>query len=372
PLSAPFKGGVLGWLGYDFGWHLEKLPRLIPDRDGWEDLRLGVYDTFIVYDHKYNHAQLVACDLAEGSERNSAIERMDMWQKELQWTKEHGRWMPWQGLEVQPVLNRSDYESKICKVLDYLAAGDIFQANFTHRFEARGQGDPLALYERLARISPAPFAAFSQWDDKAIISSSPEWFYRQDGRRVLTRPIKGTRPRGRSPEEDAVNRAELLSSLKDKAELTMIVDLERNDLGRVAEFGSVKVNEAMKLESYAQVHHLVAEIEGQLRPDKDTVDLLAAMFPGGSITGAPKIRAMEIIEEMETHRRGPYTGSIGYISLDGHSAWNIAIRTILKSGECWSYNVGGGIVIDSRPDDEYEETLTKARGMKLAMEGADE
>lgn len=371
PLAAPFKGGVLGWVGYDFGWHLEKLPRLIPNRDGWDDLRLGVYDTFIVYDHKNEQAQLVACDLANLSAGRPANERMSMWQRELKGTRDQGQILPWKGLKVQPVMSRSDYESRICRVLDYLAAGDIFQANFTHRFEAHGDGDPLALYERLAKISPAPFAAFSQWGDKAIISSSPEWFYRQDGRRVLTRPIKGTRPRGQTAEEDAKNRAELLSSLKDKAELTMIVDLERNDLGRVAEFGSVKVNEAMKLESYAQVHHLVAEVEGRLRSDKDTVDLLAAMFPGGSITGAPKIRAMEIIEELETHRRGPYTGSIGYIGLDGHSAWNIAIRTVLKSGDCWSYHVGGGIVIDSRPGDEYEETLTKGRGMKLALEGVD-
>lgn len=371
PLTAPFKGGIMGWVGYDFGWQLEKLPRLIPDRDGWDDLRLGLYDTFIIYDHKYDRAQLVACDLAQKAAGRSVSDRILLWRKQLQWTCEQAELKPWNGLEVNPVLSRSDYESRIRRVLDYLASGDIFQANFTHRFEAHGPGDPLALYERLARISPAPFAAFSSWDDKAIISSSPEWFYRQDGKQVMTRPIKGTRPRGQTPEEDAANKAELLASLKDKAELTMIVDLERNDLGRVSEFGSVKVNESMKLESYAQVHHLVAEVEGRLRSDKDAVDLLAAMFPGGSITGAPKIRAMEIIEELETHRRGPYTGSIGYISLDGHSAWNIAIRTVLKSGNSWSYNVGGGIVIDSQPGDEYEETLTKGRGMKLAIEGAD-
>ncbi len=371
PLAAPFRGGLLGWVGYDFGWQLEKLPRLIPDRDSWDDLRLGVYDTFICYDHKHHRATLLACDMAHASQhRNPASQRIKSWQNELEWTSQNPRNSRWNALTVKPVLSRDAYEQKICRVLDYLAAGDIFQANFTHRFEADGPGDPLALYSRLAQISPAPFAAYLQWHDRAIISSSPEWFYRVDGRRVLTRPIKGTRPRGSTLEADAANRAELLSSTKDRAELTMIVDLERNDLGRVAEFGSVRVNEAMKLESYAQVHHLVAEIEARLRKDQDEIDLLAAMFPGGSITGAPKIRAMEIIEELETHRRGPYTGSIGYISLDGNSAWNIAIRTIVKNSDLWSYNVGGGIVIDSDPGEEYEETLTKGRGMRQAIEGA--
>jgi para-aminobenzoate synthetase component 1 len=189
-----------------------------------------------------------------------------------------------------------------------------------------------------------------------------------EGDRVITRPIKGTRPRGVTPEEDAANQSELLSSTKDKAELTMIVDLERNDLGRVCELGSVKVNQALTLESYAQVHHLVAEIEGRLSPYHDDIDLLAAMFPGGSITGAPKIRAMEIIEELETHQRGVYTGAIGYIGMDGRSAWNISIRTIVRSGEVWSYNVGGGIVADSVPEEEFNETLSKAEGMKSALE----
>ena len=184
----------------------------------------------------------------------------------------------------------------------------------------------------------------------------------------MTRPIKGTRPRGVTPEEDAANQSELLSSTKDKAELTMIVDLERNDLGRVCELGSVKVNQALTLESYAQVHHLVAEIEGRLSPYHDDIDLLAAMFPGGSITGAPKIRAMEIIEELETHQRGVYTGAIGYIGMDGRSAWNISIRTIVRSGDVWSYNVGGGIVADSVPEEEFNETLSKAAGMKAALE----
>lgn len=366
-VPGPFSGGVLGWVGYDFGWQLERLPKLRTDPHQWPELQLGLYDTFIVYDHKKESGTLVAITL-DDAQTETATQRASHWLDALEHAHEQPERLKWQGLAVSPKLSPDEYRTKIRKVLDYIQAGDIFQANFTHRFEASGSGDPLALYENLARISPAPFAAYTNSGEKSIICSSPEWFYRIEEKRVVTRPIKGTRPRGSTPEEDAANQAELLASAKDRAELTMIVDLERNDLGRVCQFGSVKVNHALTLESYAQVHHLVAEVEGNLRDDCDVVDLLVAMFPGGSITGAPKIRAMEIIEELESDRRGVYTGAIGYIGLDGRSAWNIPIRTIVRSDKNWSYNVGGGIVADSDPDDEYRETLTKGRGMKAALE----
>ncbi|MFM1802294.1 MAG: hypothetical protein RJA81_1646 [Planctomycetota bacterium] len=368
-VPGPFTGGVLGWIGYDFGWYLEHLPRTIPNRENWDDLRLGVYDHFVVHDHKANQSWYVsadfdfACDLA----RELVGE---IWDQDFRHRSSHSHAPVWPGMKVTSILSREEYQQKVGQVLEYLKAGDIFQANFTHRFEAHGEGDPLALYEHLKNISPAPFAAYCSWDDKAVVCSSPEWFYRLDGDLAVTRPIKGTRPRGTSPEEDRKQSEELLNSPKDRAELTMIVDLERNDLGRISRFGSVQVTEPMKLESYAQVHHLVAEIQGRLRSDCDAVDLMAAMFPGGSITGAPKIRAMQIIEELETHRRGPYTGAIGYMGFDGRSAWNIPIRTILKSGSCWSYNVGGGIVIDSDPAEEFQETITKGKGMRQALENS--
>lgn len=366
PVPGPFAGGAIGWLGYDLGRSLEILPNTLPDTEGWDDVRLAVYDTFAVYDHKHARAWLIALNF-QGLSIEPQRERYERWAANVA-EAIHNRPSAWPGMKIREVLGRDHYLERVRRVLDYIRAGDIFQANFTHRFEGTSGGDALALHDHLAEISPAPFAAFSHWGDQALICSSPEWFYRIEGDRVVTRPIKGTRPRGATPEADAACRADLLASAKDRAELTMIVDLERNDLGRVCRFGSVKVNQAMTLETYAQVHHLVAEIEGQLQPGQDDLDLLAAMFPGGSITGAPKIRAMQIIEELETHRRGIYTGAVGYIGNDGRSAWNIPIRTILKSGETYSFNVGGGIVADSDPIAEYEETLTKALGMRQALE----
>jgi len=366
PIPGPFAGGAIGWLSYDLGRSLENLPNRLPDTERWDDIRLAVYDTFGVWDHKHQRAWLVAREFP-GLSAIPARERFDRWSARID-DDSCAAIRPWQGATVRAMLTRDRYLQSIGRVLDYIRAGDIFQANFTHRFECDSTNDPLALHDHLASISPAPFAAFARRGDQAMVCSSPEWFYRIEGEKVVTRPIKGTRPRGATPEADAAQRAELLASAKDRAELTMIVDLERNDLGRVCRFGSVQVNQAMVLESYAQVHHLVAEIEGRLKPECDDLDLMVAMFPGGSITGAPKIRAMEIIEELETHRRGIYTGAVGYVGADGRSAWNIPIRTIVKSGGTYSFNVGGGIVADSDPAAEFEETRTKALGMRQALE----
>jgi para-aminobenzoate synthetase component 1 len=255
------------------------------------------------------------------------------------------------------------------RVLEYIAAGDVYQVNLSQRFSSRGSFDPLELYLRLRDRSPAPFAAFLRWRDLAVVSASPEWFYQTRGDQIVTRPIKGTRPRGRTEDDDARLAAELAASPKDRAELTMIVDLERNDLGRVCRYGSVVVRDALRLESFAQVHHLVATVEGRLRPGVGPTDVLRAMFPGGSITGAPKIRAMQIIDELEPHCRSLYTGAIGYLTRGGSSAFNIAIRTILVEGDRASYQVGGGIVADSEPEAEYEETLAKGRALRAVLEG---
>jgi para-aminobenzoate synthetase component 1 len=257
------------------------------------------------------------------------------------------------------------------RALEYIRAGDIFQVNFSQRFRAGGDPNPLDLFERLAEISPAPFSALLRWGDDAIVSASPEWFYTIAGDRIVTRPIKGTRPRGADPESDAALRAELLASAKDRAELTMIVDLERNDLGRICRYGTVRVTDALRVETYAQVHHLVATVEGELRPEVTPADAIRAIFPGGSITGAPKIRAMEIIDELEPCRRGPYTGAIGFLGRDGSARFNIAIRTLVVEGGSVSYHAGGGIVADSDPASEYEETLHKGRGLHRLISESD-
>jgi para-aminobenzoate synthetase component 1 len=261
------------------------------------------------------------------------------------------------------------YRGAVRRAVEYIHAGDLFQANIAQRFEVRGTPVPLDLYRRLRGRSPAPYSAFLKLDDdRAVISSSPELFYETQGDRIVTRPIKGTRPRGTSPSEDEAQRADLIASAKDRAELAMIVDLERNDLGRVCSYGTVRVTEPSSIESYATVHHQVATIEGRLRAGVGPIDVVRAVFPGGSIPGAPKIRAMEIIDELEPTRRSLYTGAIGYYSLGGRSAFNIAIRTMLVEGNRVSYQVGGGIVADSDPQLEYEETLHKGRAMRDVLE----
>jgi para-aminobenzoate synthetase component 1 len=365
PDEPPFLGGLIGHLGYDLAPRLERLPRRALPDSRIPALRFGLHDTFVLVDHHLGSSELWAVDLLdEGPTRLQ--ERWDQWRSDLDEPT---------APRASPSLStpraerdRDDYLRAVRRVLDYIEAGDIYQANLSHRFVARGTVDPIDLYLRLKRISPAPFASFLRWDDLAIVGASPELFYRTEGERIVTRPIKGTRPRSPDPIEDARLFRELTESAKDRAELTMIVDLERNDLGRVCRFGTVRVLEARAVESFEQVHHLVATIEGRLSSGVGPIDVIRAVFPGGSITGAPKIRAMEIIDELEPSRRSVYTGAVGYLSLGGMAAFNIAIRTMLVEGDRVTYQVGGGIVADSDPEAEYLETLDKARGMARAIE----
>lgn len=319
-----------GFWGYDLRHHVERLPRLAPDDLSLPDCRVGLF------------AQESPPDLpAPGAFRCTGA----------------GSWS----------VARAAYESAVRRAQQYIAAGDCYQVNLSQRYSAPCAGDPYALYRRLREISPAPYSAYLDCGDFQVLSSSPELFLRIRDRAVETRPIKGTRPRGRTPEEDAAHAAQLLSSVKDRAELLMIVDLERNDLGRVCEYGSVQVPDLYRLESYANVHHLVATVRARLRPEVSPLECLRACFPGGSITGAPKIRAMEIIEELEPVRRGVYTGAIGWVDGRGNAEWNIAIRTMTVKGGRVYFHAGGGIVADSDPAAEYEETLAKAAGMLEAL-----
>lgn len=266
--------------------------------------------------------------------------------------------------------SRADFLSAVERAKAWISAGDIYQVNLAQAFEAKvsGEGSLLGLYEALREATPAPMAAWISLAGKEVLSSSPELFLKISGRGIETRPIKGTRPRHRDVDEDRRSAVELQTSPKEISELVMITDLLRNDLGQVCEFGSVEVSRMLELESLAQVHHLVSTVKGNLRSDQDALSAMAACFPGGSITGAPKKRAMEIIRELEPSPRGIYCGAIGWLGFNGESEFNIAIRTLVREGETLSYHVGAGIVADSIPEDEYLETLHKAEGIKLGIE----
>ncbi len=266
-----------------------------------------------------------------------------------------------------PLATQEKFTSGVSRIKGWIAAGHIYQANLSQGFAATVTGDLFRLYESLRDASPAPMAAYLKLDGREILSSSPESFLKISGRGIETRPIKGTRPRFSDPDEDRRSAYELQTSAKEIAELVMITDLLRNDLGQVCEFGSVEVVDMLRLESLAQVHHLVSTVTGTLRPDVDALTAIAACFPGGSITGAPKKRAMEIIREVEQAPRGLYCGAIGWLGYNGESSFNIAIRTLVRNGDELIYQVGAGIVADSDPEKEYEETLHKAAGIRLAL-----
>jgi para-aminobenzoate synthetase component 1 len=257
---------------------------------------------------------------------------------------------------------------RVRRVQEYIAAGDVYQVNLAHRFSAGWRGDAFAFYEALRHYSPAPYGAFLELDGRAILSTSPESFLKISGRAIRTRPIKGTRPRRAEATADALSAYDLRNSSKETAELVMITDLERNDLGAICEYGSVHVKELLKLESYEQVFHLVSTVEGRLREEIDHVTALRACFPGGSITGAPKKRAREIIAELEPEPRGIYTGALGWFGFNGESQFNIAIRTVVVEHGLAHFHVGAGIVADSVPEKEWQETLDKAAGILLAAE----
>ena len=380
----PFQGGAAGYLGYDWGATLERVPRPRYDDYALPDVLLGLYDWVIAWDHPAGRAWVISTGIPErGTARTDRAARRLTFVKERLRDRRIGGWAdsnstanrlsapsyPVPGVPgVRSNFTREGYLDAVARVIEYIFAGDIFQANLSQRLEAPLAGTPLDLYRRLRRRNPAPFAAFLDCGDVVIASSSPERFLRvHDGRQVETRPIKGTRPRGVGPEHDAALALALAESDKDRAENVMIVDLLRNDLSRVCRPGTVRVPELFAIEHYATVHHMVSTVVGELAPEHDGVDLLRAAFPGGSITGAPKVRAMQIIAELEPTARGAYCGAIGYVSVTGALDTNIVIRTYLVLGRDVYFQVGGGIVADSDPEQEYRETLDKARGLVAAL-----
>jgi para-aminobenzoate synthetase component 1 len=373
---APFLAGAVGFFSYDLSRSIECLPPLSTDDLQVPDCLLGFYDQALLFDHVKGRLYVASTGLPElnpAAAHRRATRRGQELIRRLQRLEEGRRTGgPFDQRGLTPAglhtnFTKEEYLNAVRRAKEYIAAGDIYQVNLSQRFCTPFQGDPFALYRRLQRINPAPFGCFLDYGDVVVVGGSPERFLRLRGRRVETRPMKGTRPRGKSPAEDRYLRQELLSSEKDRAELVMIVDLERNDLGRVCDYGSVRVRTLRALETYATVFQTTATILGRLRQDRDRIDLLRACFPGGSVTGAPKIRAMEIIEELEPTRRGIYTGSIGYLDLDGDLDLNIAIRTMICRDRQAYFQVGGGIVADSDPEAEYEETLVKAKALIEAL-----
>ncbi len=375
---VPFAGGAVGYLGYDLGRLIEPAsagPRPPPDDLRLPDSVLCFYDALVAYDHVEGAAYLVSTGLPEppGAARRDRAQRRLAELEAMVCGERHPPAGPpplaVPAAEPVSAFSRPAYLAAVQRARDYIIAGDCYQVNLAQRFHAPWPGTPWDLHRRVRAINPAPFAACLGLGRFAIVSASPERFLSLCNGVIETRPIKGTRPRGCTPEEDARLARELLASVKDRAEHIMIVDLERNDLGRVAEVGSVTVDELMTLESYATVHHLVSTVRARLRPGRGVAGLLRATFPGGSITGAPKVRAMQIIDELEPVRRGVYTGAIGYLSATGSLDLNIAIRTlVIKDGVAYVH-LGGAIVYDSDPEAEYQETLDKGRALFQALGG---
>ena len=362
----PFLGGAIGYFSYDFGRRLEKIPDRAVDELGLPDCDFRFYNAVLILSH--DGRLYLSCfdpgvpgsvtrdevlwelaQVRQGSYASSRITRF--------------------ATAVRAGCPRDPYLDAVRRIQECILAGDVYQVNLTQRFYADlGEASAWELYKRLTSINPAPFAAYLKFDETSILSASPERFLRVQGQNVETCPIKGTVRRGTTAQDDQAQRQWLLASAKNRAELAMIVDLMRNDLGRVCRPGSIRVQDSPRLESFASLHHLVATVVGDLEPDRSVLDLICASFPGGSITGAPKIRAMEIIEELEPVRRGVFMGAIGYLGFNGVSDLNIAIRTMLVQNGRVFIQVGGGIVADSIPEEEYEECLLKGRLLFEALE----
>ena len=375
PASLPFAGGAIGYLGFELARHIERLPATTIDDVGAPDLALGWYDAALAWDGVEQRGWLAGAPQAVAALRRELACIEDA--GSVADVTGVGALMPLAGgpgrlARLEPNMERGDYLERAEAARRYIAAGDIYQVNLSQRFCAPLPVPGFEAYRRLRRASPAPFAAYLDATAGAdggveVLSSSPERLLLVDGERLETRPIKGTRPRGRSAAEDARLAAELRASTKDAAEHVMIVDLERNDLGRIAEVGSVAVPQLARLESYSHVHHLTSSVTARRRRGVGLDATLRAMLPGGSISGAPKIRALEIIDELEPTVRGVYTGAIGYFSAHGRCDLNVAIRTItVARGHAYAH-VGGAIVHDSVVEAEYQETLDKARGMARAL-----
>jgi para-aminobenzoate synthetase component 1 len=364
-VELPFIGGLIGYLSYDFGRRLEHLPKPTHDDLQLADAQLGLYHWALISDHRLRTSQLVFHPALAATERQRLIALFTQPAAAPPAPAPFKLTSAFSG-DITP----KQYRFAFGRIQEYIQSGDCYQVNLTQRFRARCEGDAWSAYQALRTACPTPFSGFQMLaDGSCLLSFSPERFIEVNDRQVETRPIKGTRPRGQTPETDAANAAQLLASAKDRSENLMIVDLLRNDLGRTCRIGSVRVPELFALESYPNVHHMVSSVTGELAQGKDCLDLLAGSFPGGSITGAPKIRAMQIIDEVEPSQRALYCGSMLYLDVRGHMDSSIAIRSLLiKDGQasCWG---GGAIVADSQWEAEYQESIFKVKVLLDTLQG---
>ena len=375
-----FFGGAVGYLGYDLVRFFERIPDSTRDELNLPDLHLLVTDTLVIFDHVRHRLLVVAnAHVPPGADLdaayNDAIARLDAVEQKLQDPLPAQAPPPGRaGGEMKSNLTQDQFEAAVLKAKDYIAAGDVFQVVPSQRLRRRTQAQPFSIYRALRRLNPSPYMFFlSLGGDPALhlIGSSPEVLVRLQDREAEVRPIAGTRPRGKTEREDQELEADLLADPKERAEHVMLVDLGRNDLGRVCEYGTVEVPDLLTVERYSHVIHLVSRVTGQLHEGVDAYDLLRATFPAGTVSGAPKVRAMEIIDELESVRRGHYAGAVGYFGFNGNMDTCITIRTILMQGDVAYLQAGGGIVADSNPTLEWEETLHKARALGVAIEMAE-
>lgn len=374
-----FWGGWVGYVGYEVAGWLEKLQLRSKDDLGIPDIYFFQVDRLLVYDHQKSLLKYIVASVP-GPDLEKSYDEI-VHEIEVQWEKiERALARSEDPVDPPPTTNASgpskiksnvsqeQYISMVKRAQIYIEEGDIYQANLSQRFEMDCFRDSFELYKYLRKVNPSPFSGFMKWDDLGIISSSPERLVKLERGCLETRPIAGTRPRGNTAQEDQKLSAELLLNEKEKAEHLMLIDLERNDMGRICEYGTVHVTDFMFLEQYSHVSHIVSNIQGTLRPGIQPVDILKALFPGGTITGCPKIRCMEIIDELEPSSRGPYSGSMGYIGFSDFMDLNIIIRTLLvKNGKAY-FHVGAGIVADSDPEKEYQETMDKAAALICVLE----
>lgn len=363
PTKLPLTAGAIGYFSYDYGRKFEQIKSRHTKKISMPEALFAFYDVLIIEDRKEKVLYLTA-----RGETGEQEEILDAIEKEIRQCSVKEKTEKQNILaEFCPDFEKEEYKNTVDKMISYIVEGDIYIANMTQQLQAKSRKEPYEVYRYLRTHNPAPFAGYFNYGDFQIASASPERFLQVKDGIIETRPIKGTRKRGNTPEEDAALKEELRNSSKDRSELLMIVDLERNDLNHVCKPGTVKVTEHFAVETYATVFHLVTTIVGEMKENLQIMDLIQAAFPGGSITGAPKIRAMEIIDELEHDRRGLYTGSMGYLSLDGNCDLNIVIRTAVYQDGVYHLGVGGGITCESELEFEYEETLQKAKAVLEAI-----